>query len=408
MLNFLQKFGIFCFLDNNEYEFDKSYECIAGAGILQSIVAKQFGYFSEINEFQKLHKDWVFGHLSYDIKNEIEDLHSLNPDGIKFPEYFFFVPEIVFIISGNELQIGICNSFNTDNIHKQIISCSAEINKYYNRAEIKSRFTKNEYITTVKKLQEHILRGDCYEINFCQEFYINETEIDPLFVYSQLTKLSPSPFSAFYKYQDRFLLCSSPERFLKKAGNTVISQPIKGTSERIINDAKADDELKKNLLNNDKERSENIMIVDLVRNDLAKICAEGSVFVKDFLKVYSFPHVHQMISTISGTLKNNISLADVFKATFPMGSMTGAPKKRVMELIEMYEKTKRGLFSGSVGYINPEGNFDFNVVIRSILYNSSEKYLSIQAGSAITFKSVPEKEYEECLLKIAALRNVLA
>jgi len=408
MLNFLQKFGIFCFLDNNEYEFDKSYECIAGAGILQSIVAKQFGYFSEINEFQKLHKDWIFGHLSYDIKNEIEDLHSLNPDGIKFPEYFFFVPEIVFIISGNELQIGICNSFDTDNIHKQIISCSAEINKHYNRAEIKSRFTKNEYITTVKKLQEHILRGDCYEINFCQEFYINETEIDPLFVYSQLTKLSPSPFSAFYKYHDRFLLCSSPERFLKKAGNTVISQPIKGTSERIINDAKADDQLKKNLLNNDKERSENIMIVDLVRNDLAKICEEGSVFVKDLLSVYSFPHVHQMISTISGTLKNNISLADVFRATFPMGSMTGAPKKRVMELIEMYEKTKRGLFSGSVGYINPEGDFDFNVVIRSILYNSSEKYLSIQAGSAITFKSVPEKEYEECLLKIAALRNVLA
>jgi len=408
MLNFLQKFGIFCFLDNNEYEFDKSYECIAGAGILQSIVAKQFGYFSEINEFQKLHKDWIFGHLSYDIKNEIEDLHSLNPDGIKFPEYFFFVPEIVFIISGNELQIGICNSFDTDNIHKQIISCSAEINKHNNRAEIKSRFTKNEYITTVKKLQEHILRGDCYEINFCQEFYINETEIDPLFVYSQLTKLSPSPFSAFYKYHDRFLLCSSPERFLKKAGNTVISQPIKGTSERIINDAKADDQLKKNLLNNDKERSENIMIVDLVRNDLAKICEEGSVFVKDLLSVYSFPHVHQMISTISGTLKNNISLADVFRATFPMGSMTGAPKKRVMELIEMYEKTKRGLFSGSVGYINPEGDFDFNVVIRSILYNSSEKYLSIQAGSAITFKSVPEKEYEECLLKIAALRNVLA
>ena len=149
------------------------------------------------------------------------------------------------------------------------------------------------------------------------------------------------------------------------------------------------------------------MIVDLVRNDLAKICTEGSVFVKDFLKIYSFPQVHQMISTIAGTLKENITLAEIFSASFPMGSMTGAPKKRVMELIEKYEKTKRGLFSGAVGYINPEGDFDFNVVIRSVLYNHTKQYVSIQAGSAITFKSNPKNEYEECLLKIAAMKKSL-
>ena len=407
MLNFLQKFGIFCFLDNNEYEFDKSYECIAGAGIIHSITTPQSGNLSEITKFQSFHKDWIFGHLSYDIKNEIEDLQSSNPDGINFPKYFFFIPEIVFTITGNELRIGVYNTYYADDVYEQIIASTAEETWSYSSGNLENRFTKKEYIDTIKKLQEHILRGDCYEINFCQEFYINGAEIDPLFAYKKLTKFSPSPFAAFYKYNDKYLLCSSPERFLKRTGNAIISQPIKGTAQRIANDVNADNELKKDLLNNDKERSENIMIVDLVRNDLSRICTEGSVFVKDFLRIYSFPHVHQMISTISGNLKNDISIADIFSATFPMGSMTGAPKKRVMELIEIYERTKRGLFSGTVGYINPEGDFDFNVVIRSILYNSQNKYLSIQAGSAITFKSDPEKEYEECLLKIAALRAII-
>ena len=272
---------------------------------------------------------------------------------------------------------------------------------------LKSRFAKDEYIETVKKIQQHIVRGDCYEINFCQEFYADDVVINPFSVYRKLSALSPNPFSAFYKYEDKYLMCASPERFLKKTGRTIISQPIKGTAKRIHNDEKTDEQQKNDLSVNEKERSENIMIVDLVRNDLAKICTEGSVFVKDFLSIYSFPQVHQMISTITGNLKENITLAEIFSATFPMGSMTGAPKKRVMELIEKYEKTKRGLFSGSIGYMNPEGDFDFNVVIRSVLYNQSKKYLSIQAGSAITFKSVPENEYEECLLKVAAIKKAL-
>ena len=201
-------------------------------------------------------------------------------------------------------------------------------------------------------------------------------------------------------------MCASPERFLKKIKNTILSQPIKGTSKR-GNNIKEDEEEKKALQLNEKERSENTMIVDLVRNDLSKICTEGSVMVKEYLKIYSFPQVHQMISTISGNLRENISFSEILSATFPMGSMTGAPKKRVMELIEQYEKTKRGLFSGTVGYINPGGDFDFNVVIRSILYNEENNYLSIQAGSAITFKSDPHKEYEECNIKIEAMRQAL-
>ena len=219
--------------------------------------------------------------------------------------------------------------------------------------------------------------------------------------------VSPNPFSAFYKVAHNYLLCASPERYLKKVEDKIYSQPIKGTSKRELNNLIEDENNKMNLLNSEKERAENVMIVDLVRNDLSKICMEGSVKVEELFGIYSFPQVHQMISTISGDLKNDRDLADIFRATFPMGSMTGAPKKKVMELIELYEKTKRGIFSGALGYITPEGDFDFNVVIRSILYNSSDKYLSIQAGSAITFNSNAEKEYEECLLKIEAMKKAL-
>ena len=407
MLNFIKKFSIFCFLDNHKYDFNKSYECIAGAGVVYPVISGGINNLRDVDQVQRNAGDWVFGHVSYDVKNEIENLQSSNPDGIGFPDFFFFVPEIVFILTANELKIGVHSSIDAQKIYDDIISSEPIKNINYPSPLLKARFTEKEYLKTVQKLQQHILRGDCYEINFCQEFYANDTVIDPLLVYRKLSDLSPNPFSAFYKYEDKYLMCASPERFLKKNGSTIISQPIKGTANRIKNDLAADEQRKDNLLNNDKERSENIMIVDLVRNDLAKICTKGSVSVKEFLKIYSFPQVHQMISTITGNLKENISLADIFYATFPMGSMTGAPKKKVMELIEKYEKTRRGLFSGTVGYINPDGDFDFNVVIRSVLYNQSNSYLSIQAGSAITFKSDPGNEYEECLLKISPIKKAL-
>jgi para-aminobenzoate synthetase component 1 len=168
-----------------------------------------------------------------------------------------------------------------------------------------------------------------------------------------------------------------------------------------------DEQNKEELFHSSKDRSENVMVVDLMRNDLSKICKEGTVNVDELYGIYSFPQVHQMISTISGELKKNISFSEIIQATFPMGSMTGAPKKKVMELIEQYEKTKRGIFSGAVGYISPAGDFDFNVVIRSIMYNSMSGYLSFQTGSAVTFYSDPEKEWDECILKAEAMKKVL-
>ena len=406
MLNFGKKFSNFCFLDNHEYEFDKSYECLAALGSLNTITASKTCSLAHIDRFIKESQDWIFGHISYDVKNEIEDLSSNNQDGIMFPDFQFFVPEIVIILSKDIIKIAPSPESDATAIFNELQTTVQEPNHFI-KPGLLSRFSKNDYLETVKELQQHILKGDCYEICFCQEFYAHSVQIDPIASFKKLSRLSPNPFSAFYRLGEKYLLCASPERFLKKSGNVIMSQPIKGTSKRSPDKNRNDEEEINMLLSNEKERSENIMVVDLVRNDLSKICKEGSVSVKEYLKIYSFPHVHQMISTITGELRNDVTFTDILSATFPMGSMTGVPKKKVMELIEQYERTKRGLFSGSVGYISPEGDFDFNVVIRSILYNEMTQYVSIQAGSAITWKSDPEKEYEECNLKIAAMRAAL-
>jgi para-aminobenzoate synthetase component I len=403
LLSFAKRFGNFCFLDNHEYNFNKSYECVAGFGSIQSINSEHKNGFSELDQFMKENQDWKFGHISYDVKNQIEKLSSENFDGIGFPDFYFFVPQLIFILSKDKVKIGVPANYDSNEIFEQIISEIPEENNFA-KPLLLPRFSKQEYLNTIEKIQQHILRGDCYEICFCQEFYVENAEIDPLKVFIKLSDVSPNPFSGFYKLDEKYLICASPERFLKKEKNIVFSQPIKGTSQRTDKKIKEERWL---LLTDEKERAENIMIVDLVRNDLSKICLEGSVTVKELLKIYSFPQVHQIISTIKGELGENILFSEVLAATFPMGSMTGVPKKRAMELIEKYEKTKRGLFSGSIGYIAPDGGFDFNVVIRSLLYNQENRYLSIQAGSAITAKSVAEKEYEECAIKISAMKKAL-
>ena len=202
------------------------------------------------------------------------------------------------------------------------------------------------------------------------------------------------------------MLSASPERYLKKVGEKVISQPIKGTAKRSF-DIEQDAFLKKELKNSAKERSENIMIVDLVRNDLSHTATKGSVVVEELCQVYTFKQVHQMISTIISKVDATVSPVEIIKTTFPMGSMTGAPKVSAMKIIEELEVTKRGLYSGAVGYFTPTGDFDFNVVIRSILYDAKKQYLSFSVGSAITAQSIPENEYEECLLKAKAMFEVL-
>ena len=406
MLNWANRFNICCFLDNHQYLSPfQSVECLVGVGAV-NIFRSGTRVLAELNQFCEQHNDWLFGHLGYDLKNAIEPLHSLHPDMIGFPDAFFFQPEIVLQLNDQECRI---SSLTKDpkSIFIEIQNSPYAMDHAPWTIPVQPRITKEEYIRIIQKLLQHIHRGDCYEINFCQEFYAGDVKADPLGLYRRLTAVSPNPFSSFYKLDDKYLLCASPERYLQRKGNRIISQPIKGTAKRDHINPEADQKLKLQLQWSEKDRSENVMIVDLVRNDLSRICKEGSVKVDELFGVYTFPQVHQMISTISGRLKDEIHFADMIKDTFPMGSMTGAPKRKVMELIERYEKTKRGIYSGAVGYISPEKDFDFNVVIRSILYNSSNKYLSYLVGGGIISQSDPEKEYEECLLKAEAMQKVL-
>ena len=406
VLNWVQRFGTFCFLDNHQYQIKPhTVECLLAAGIKRQLKADAGSALEQLQQFIDAKRSWLFGHLGYDLKNETEHLAASKKSGIQFPDLFFFEPEVIIRLTNSEMVI---EADNPKAVFESIITTapSSVMTSKGVAPVIQNRISREDYIATIKKLQQHILRGDCYEINFCQEFFAKKTIIDPVATYKKLSAVSPNPFSALYKMNDQWLICASPERFLKKQGTKILSQPIKGTSKRIDNSEK--DKLSKDeLFNSAKDRSENVMVVDLVRNDLSKLCKEGTVQVDELYGVYSFPQVHQMISTISGELKADMSFSTIVKAAFPMGSMTGAPKQRAVTLIEKYEQTKRGIFSGALGYISPEGDFDFNVVIRSIMYNAATAYLSFQTGSGITFYSDPEKEWEECLLKATAIKTVL-
>lgn len=405
MLAWANRSGICCFLDNQQYPSDyHSFECLVGVGC-RSVFEPAGDFSPSLSRFIHSNPDWIFGHFNYETRHIIEGASVAQKPETGFPDYFLFVPEIVLLLNANKVTIGVINH-EASLIFSQILQQEVITPAFYS-IEFAQRVSREEYIHRIIRLQKHIQQGDCYEINFCQEFYATAT-IDPVSVYSQLVKISPNPLSAFYRIQDDYLLCASPERYVKKTGVKIVSQPIKGTSARdTLNDLK-DALHKKQLRESAKDQSENVMIVDLVRNDLSKICEEGSVTVDELFGIYSFPHVHQMISTVAGILKKNTDFTEVLKATFPMGSMTGAPKKKVMELIENYEYGKRGIYSGTVGYFTPEKDFDFNVVIRSLVYNDTTKYISFHTGSAITASSDPETEYEECILKGKAIVDVFS
>lgn len=408
MLNWGNRFNICVFLDNHQYQLQgHSYECLAGFGSIASVKANAGTALNELQRFLDAQNDWCFGHLGYNLKNETAQLTSAHTSAIGFPDLFFFVPEYVLQLNEQELKIG---SFANDHaeVMQQILNTLVPDDKKQSPIAIKERVSKAAYITAIEKIQQHILRGDCYELNFCMEFFAEDVLMDAVKVYQVLTELSPNPFAAFYKVENSYLLCASPERFLRKKGTVLLSQPIKGTVRRELNNSTADEALKEELYLSAKDRSENVMVVDLVRNDLSRVCKEGTVQVDELFGIYSFPQVHQMISSVSGTVNEALNFTDIIRATFPMGSMTGAPKLKVMQLIDVFEQTDRGIFSGAVGYIAPNGDFDFNVVIRSILYNNSSKYLSYFAGSGITYYSEAEKEYEECLLKGKVIKNILS
>lgn len=397
-------------LHSNNIKLDKHfrYNYIIALDYVSLINCKGINYQHYIDDISKFtnsnNGNWIFASLSYDIKNGIENISSNNLEKTNFNDYELFTPKYVFTSKNNKLIF---------HWHESILEAEANIfleklqnssinpdcNNSYNFEKFEHRISKQQYFKNIESAKSSIKQGDIYEMNFCQEFYVENANIEyPWKTYRKLQTMSPAPFSAYYKSEQMHLISASPERYIQKDKLKIISQPIKGTARRVANnqlDRETKDELQKSI----KERAENIMIVDLVRNDLSKIPSAKNTIVEELCAIYSFRHVHQMISTISTEVNKKVCFGDILKATFPMGSMTGAPKLKSMEIIEQLEETKRGLFSGSVGYIDPDNDFDFNVIIRSLIYNDKSKYLSLSTGGAITYLCNTEDEYNESLLK---------
>lgn len=408
LLAWAQQFREVIFLDSNDFpQAYTSFDAVLAVDALTSIRTDSGNAFDDLSQYRKHTGDWLFGYLSYDLKNDIEDLHSSNFDGLDFPDLFFFQPKKLFLLKGNRLEthyLKMCDD-EADKDFDAITHYSLSANDSAASVFVQPRISRSDYFDKVSDMLAHIHRGDIYEANFCMEFFADDAQIDPLDTFFKLNGISQPPFAAFLKNHNQYALSASPERYLRKKGQKVISQPIKGTARRSVDPAE-DARIKSELVSSEKERSENIMIVDLVRNDLSRTAEKGSVAVEELCGAYSFKQVHHLISTVVS--ESCATPEDILKTTFPMGSMTGAPKISAMQIIENLEETKRGLYSGAIGYFTPDGDFDFNVVIRSILYNASKKYVSFSVGSAITSLSDPQQEYNECLLKANAMRKVLS
>ncbi len=400
------QFPVCCLLDNNNYTNNKyqNIEWKLAVDAIDFISEDAGNAFEKLKVFQTNKTNEIFGFFSYELKNEVEKLHSRNQDNLGFPHLYFFQPRYVFAIEQNRVRIN-RNYPEAFNIVEQILNFKFKVETVA-ATQLRLRTSQTDYLNNVRLIKQKIVAGDFYEINYCIEEFDDNATINPVEVFQKLNAIAKAPFSSFFKLNDAYILCASPERFLKKEGAKLISQPIKGTVKKGVSDVE-NELLKKQLQQNEKERAENVMIVDLVRNDLARSSKSGSVKVEELCGIYEFKTVHQMISTVTAEMRSDVHFADAIRNAFPMGSMTGAPKVEVMKIIDETEDFQRGLYSGSVGYISPNGDFDLNVVIRSIFYNSTNKYLSLRAGSAITFDSYDEAEWNEVMLKLDALKRSL-
>ncbi len=335
---------------------------------------------SALAEFRERNRGWLFGYLGYDLKNSLETLSSNNKRLTESPDMYFMVPgDVKEVFDGDALN-------------------SVEELDFY--LVEKERVAKEEYLSKIIAAQSRIKEGDFYEVNLSHALQFHFSG-NPAELYQAMKSNGPVPFGAFIRFDDLSICSSSPERFLSRRGNTVISQPIKGTLSR----NGAGDEEKSLLLHSEKNRAENLMIVDLVRNDLSRIAEKDSVKVSNLFEIQSFETVHQMVSTVECTVSSQIDSIEIIKACFPMGSMTGAPKISAMSGIEELEDYKRGIYSGAIGYIKPDGDFDFNVVIRTAIIQKN--VLVFPVGGAITSDSDPEEEWEETLVKARALTSLI-
>jgi para-aminobenzoate synthetase component I len=406
LLSWAAQFEPAMILDSNHRE--EKWQCLIGVGALDVLIRPAGTAFRDLEQWQKQKNDWLFGYLAYDLKNEVERLASNHFDGLAWPDMVFFQPKIVIGMSEHRIEFHLLAGVDAAALWADIkahipVPKDSVLDK---GIQLKPRMPKEEYLHKVQLIKKHIEEGDLYEMNLCQEFYADHVVIDPFETFKQLNTIAKPPFAVYFKWQKHHLLSASPERYLQKIGDMVISQPIKGTRRRGETEAE-DTATREELARDLKERAEHVMIVDLVRNDLARHCEPGSVRVNELFGIHTFETVHQMISTVQGRLKDKEDVIPVLRDAFPPGSMTGAPKVMAMSLIEQYELTRRGMYAGAVGYFDPKGDFDFNVVIRSILYHETQQYLSASVGGAIVFDSDPEREYAECLVKLSAMAKAL-
>lgn len=389
-----QEFQYFAYFNGNEYAYPKGNFGVFFFAGHKSLNPNDLWDFS-ISRFK-------VGIIGYDFKNKLENLTSINPAFLDLPEICFFQPELLIKIENNlihsktELSRDFLNQINLIDLPlAPPVSCRWT-----------PQISKEKYLESIKTIKHHIVEGNTYEMNFCQAFSGKYDSWDPIAAYFKLNEISPMPFSALFKAGKKWIVSASPERFIKKIGNQLIAQPIKGTIRRGA--TAAEDLANRNKLSNsEKEKAENLMITDLMRNDLSKVSKTGTVEVEELFGIYPLPKVFQMISTIISELKPGISFEDIIQATFPMGSMTGAPKIRTMELIDELESFKREWYSGALGWIDEEGDFDFSVIIRSIIADLDAKKLYFGVGSAVTFDADPEQEFEECQLKAQAIFEIL-
>jgi len=382
------------------------YDAVAGIGALMSYSCVTAGPdtkpFSQLRVLRSMSPHgWVFCQLGYDLKNATEDLISRNQQLIPFPDGCFYVPELVYTRTGRDVTL-FGNKKHINTVFHDF-TAAVEFDGAMDHSVMLAAPDRSEYIDHIQAIKEMIDDGRIYEVNYCVPFtsHASINNIESLFWNIQ-GKVS-TPFSAYYKNEHRYVLSLSPERYMHKASDIVRSQPIKGTAAR-IHDTNQERE---DLYNSLKDKAEHVMIVDLVRNDLKRNCKTGSIVVEELYGIYGFKHLYHMISTIKGEIKDESDFYNVLRDSFPMGSMTGAPKIEAMKVIEEREVFKRGVYSGSLGYINDQEDADFNVVIRSIVYDKIREEIVCPVGGAIVADSEPEKEWEECLLKLKGIQHIL-
>ena len=347
--------------------------------------------------------EWLFGGISYELKNSLEDqLESVNPSFVPFPEITMFFPEVVIYRKTGCDEIHVIADDPLGIFEEiQLVRIRERENELV--SDFRQDLSKGEYLTTVKQVRDLIAEGEFYELNLTQQFQGTARLKAPFELYERLISVSPVPMAAFFKWEDTFVLSASPERFLVRNGDRLTSKPIKGTIQRGKTSAE-DERLKAALAASEKDKAENVMIVDLTRNDLNRVCQSGSVEVSELFGVHTFPQLHHMVSTISGTVEQGVTFSEILQATFPPGSMTGAPKHRVCQWIDRLERSARGIYAGSIGYLDDQGDFDLSVVIRTLVYDNESGHICYNVGGAVTWDSEPEAEYEESLLKAKAIR----